>query len=801
MSLFGQTRIEAGTLDTGFGSGGKILMDAGTDNTSSLESGVILPDGKIVAVGWGPTGGIDDFSVVRADSSGQPDSTFGTDGKVSTYYSNIANIFEATKVQSDGKIVAAGYTFENSVMISIVARFDTNGDLDTSFGTGGLTVTDLSGNSVGNRLLAVDIQSDGKIIVAGSSTTTFPFNECALARYNTDGTLDSSFGTSGIVKTGSYNQARSVTIQSDGKIVATGWGSGATGSELALSRYNTDGSLDTAFGTSGVVTTALGVYGGDLINTSMVLTSGKIIVAGQGSDSSGGSSFLCACYTSTGGLDNSFGTGGVVVSEIESGNSQIYGLGVQSDGKIVVAGQGGGSQAVIARYTTAGVLDTTFGTDNGINIIETTSMSAFLDVAIDDNDYIVGFGQTFDGGAIMQFTPEGLLADGWGSGTGIVQTSFAETTTTVFTSLVETSDKKILAAGYIEHSNYDEYLIARYDSSGAIDTTFGDNGFVISGTGRFNAMVVQTDGKIVTSGVDSSSYNNQCIVSRFNANGTIDTGFGTSGSTITNYTVSGGDDLLYTLTLQSDGKIIAGGGAGYFSAIVNRYNTDGSLDTTFDSDGTTELSLYSLFNSRLSEPVSVKGLAVQQDGKILATANGVTYPRHPGFAVFRLNTNGSLDGSRTMIASEFVYSVTQVTNGDIYTGGTVIYGTDDEIGYNKFNSSLALENNFGTGGRAHQDISNNDVGTAGMLIDTHGRPVIGGTSNNGAAFALVRYSGDAFDTTFGGSNTGYVTTTLPGSTARAHALLRQSDGKYLLAGSTNNPGKGVILRYSKSING
>ena len=253
------------------------------------------------------------------------------------------------------------------------------------------------------------------------------------------------------------------------------------------------------------------------------------------------------------------------------------------------------------------------------------------------------------------------------------------------------------------------------------------------------------------------------------------------------------------MSVIGSGKIVAGGGAGYFDALVIRYNTDGSLDTTFDSNGITQWNLRSSFDAHTS--VDVKGLAIQQDGKILATANGQHYPNYDAFAVFRLNTDGSYDESRIMNASEFVYSVTQLTNGDIYTAGTVIYGTDDEIGYNKFNSSLGLDVNFGTGGRAHQNISNNDVGTAGMLIDTHGRPVIGGTSNNGASFVLVRYDGTSFDTTFGGSSTGYVTTTLPGSTAQAHALLRQSDGKYLLAGSTNNPGKGVILRYSNSING
>jgi len=161
-------------------------------------------------------------------------------------------------------------------------RYNANGSLDTSFGTGGIVTTPI-GNS--NDASALGIQSDGKIVVAGGSSNGSNY-DFALVRYNTNGSLDTSFGTGGIVNTpvGSSNDyARTLGIQSDGKIVAAGDSSNGSKNDFALVRYNANGSLDTSFGTGGIVTTPVGSSGGAYALA--IQSDGKIVAAGSSNGS------------------------------------------------------------------------------------------------------------------------------------------------------------------------------------------------------------------------------------------------------------------------------------------------------------------------------------------------------------------------------------------------------------------------------------------------------------------------------------------------------------------------------------
>jgi uncharacterized delta-60 repeat protein len=224
-----------------------------------------------------------------------------------------------------------------SILVLVLSynSFAQDGSLDLSFGNGGKVITPIGlGQDIG---YSVAIQADGKIVMAGSSYIVN--DDFALSRYNSNGSLDLSFGTSGIVTTsiGSAGDvAHSVAIQTDGKIVVAGYSYINNHRDFALTRYNTNGSLDTSFDTDGKVTTPIG-SSTDEGYAVAIQADGKIVVAGT---TFNGSIFDFALirYNSNGSLDLSFDIDGIVTTHIGSGTSFGYAVAMQADGKIVVAG-------------------------------------------------------------------------------------------------------------------------------------------------------------------------------------------------------------------------------------------------------------------------------------------------------------------------------------------------------------------------------------------------------------------------------------------------------------------------------
>jgi uncharacterized delta-60 repeat protein len=327
-----------GSLDASFGGGGKVTTDfAGFDAASAL---VVQPDGRIVATG---RSGNADFALARYNANGSLDSTFGSGGKVTT---DVGGFDAALGValQSDGKIVAVGGGGAASDFVA--ARYNANGSLDPSFGSGGVVTTDLGGFEAAT---AVALQSDDKIVATGS-TFSSGFQQFALVRYNADGNIDSSFGSGGKVLTDfglGSGFGGALAIQPDGKIVAAG----RAGSDFVVARYNGDGSPDASFGTGGRVTTDFGGLIFDAAFGVALQSNGKIVAAGSAFNAFGSSAdFALARYLPDGSLDSSFGSGGKVTTDF-GGFDVAFGVALQSDGKIVAAGQGGpGSDFALARY-------------------------------------------------------------------------------------------------------------------------------------------------------------------------------------------------------------------------------------------------------------------------------------------------------------------------------------------------------------------------------------------------------------------------------------------------------------------
>ena len=225
-----------GDLDTTFDSDGKVTtaIGSGTDRAFSV---AIQSDGKIVVAGLSNNGSNDDFALVRYNTDGTLDTNFDSDGKVTTAIGSGNEQALSVAIQSDGKIVAAGRSSNGSNDDFALVRYNTDGTLDTTFDSDGKVTTAIGSGT--ETAYSVAIQSDGKIVAAGFSFNGSN-NDVALVRYNTDGTLDTNFDSDGKVTTdiGSYNDyARSVAIQSDGKIVVAGFSNNGSNDDFALVRY------------------------------------------------------------------------------------------------------------------------------------------------------------------------------------------------------------------------------------------------------------------------------------------------------------------------------------------------------------------------------------------------------------------------------------------------------------------------------------------------------------------------------------------------------------------------------------
>ena len=252
----------------------------------------------------------------------------------------------AVLVQPDGRIVVIGSTSSALTQTDFTAvRLDSNGTIDTSFGTGGHAIVDFGGD---DRVEAAALQPDGRIILAGSTTAGMGGHNFAAARLNPDGSVDTSFGTGGQVAVdfGGDDGASAVLLQPGGKVILAGdTSAGIGGGDLAVARLNTDGSIDSSFGTGGKRTVDFGGFEAGL--DAALQSDGAIVIAG-GTEQGSSEDFAVARLTSAGALDGSFGAAGKATVSF-GGISVGHAVAVQADGKILVAGLDGANQFAVAR--------------------------------------------------------------------------------------------------------------------------------------------------------------------------------------------------------------------------------------------------------------------------------------------------------------------------------------------------------------------------------------------------------------------------------------------------------------------
>jgi uncharacterized delta-60 repeat protein len=395
---------------------------------------------------------------------GDLDTTFSSDGKVTTDIGT-TDAGRAVAIQSDGKIVVAGTASNGSNNDIAVLRYTSAGVLDTSFSADGKVVVDIdSKDDVG---YSVAIQSDGKIVVAGASATdsfglSFDF---AVIRLTTSGSLDSTFGTNGIVTIGfgfGSDYATGLAIASDGDIVAVGYGSNGSNFDFAVARLTSAGVLDTAFDTDGKVLVPVGA-GADYGHAVALASDGDILVAGAAHNGSN-DDVAVVRLTSAGALDTAFDTDGKLTVAIGSAADTARAVAIASDGDILVAGtshNGSNEDMAVVRLTSAGALDTAFDSDGKLTVA-------------------VGSGDDEARGIA-------LLADG-----GIV------------------------IAGESSNGSNDDVAVVRMTSAGVLDTTFSSDGkatvAVGSGADVGHAVAISASSQIVVAGTSAGSDDDVAVV-------------------------------------------------------------------------------------------------------------------------------------------------------------------------------------------------------------------------------------------------------------------------------------------------
>ena len=614
-----------GSLDSTFSGDGHLNTDFNKNN-DAVNSINIQSDGKILAIGITTSVGFYDdglnVAIARYNADGSLDNTFNGDGRVSTQLET--NRTFSSAIQTNGKLVVAG----SGTSGLNISRFNLNGSVDSTF-----KFNVLGDNYPYFYSKSLAIQSDGKIVVGGFWKNGAGNNDFVLVRFNTGGSIDQTFGTNGIQTTDfrTYEDGiASIAIQSDEKIVAAGNASNGSNDAFAVARYNTNGSLDNTFDADGKKMTY--ITSNNVYATMVAIQSnGKLVLAGY-EQSSTTTNIAIIRYNTDGSLDNTFHRSGTLVDKFKQKNTFFTGNAVQKDGKIVAVGyaaNGASYDFAVARYNTDGSLDKTFSSDG----IQTTNIGSSNNranaVAIGADGKIVVAGYTSNGTnkdfAVVRYNTDGSL-DKTFSADGIQTTDFGSDEE--INVLAIHGDGKVVVAGLLhEQFSSQEYKtgLVRYNIDGSLDKSFSDDG-----TQKLSddyepvypsGIAIQSDGKIIVEG--TISYNG--ILARYNKNGSLDTTFGYNGKV--NFGIPSEDEdgnyidnFTYgaSVTIQKDGKIIVSANYGIFKRnsttsqiVIFRLNSDGNLDKAFNSNGM----------SQFSDLGNNPSIALQDNGKIVMVGN------------------------------------------------------------------------------------------------------------------------------------------------------------------------------------
>jgi uncharacterized delta-60 repeat protein len=814
-SLEGRALLAGGV----FGAQGTVVTPFAGAEVDQANSLLVQSDSKLVAVGISGQS----VSLARYESSGPLDPWFGSGGRVTTSFPSDSAYTDSATLEADQKIlvVTALQNPMSGAVSSILAQYTTAGRLDPSFGVGG-EVSVLAGmNGYGDY---VAVLPSGEIVVAGSLFNPSTSSESFIVEeYQANGGLDTSFGTGGRVTTviGSSGGVTGIAVQGNDIIVAGDTFDPTTSRvELVVTRYTAAGALDASFGTGGLATDA--TYGNGFTTGVAIAPDGSILILGTVFTPGPSWTTFVTRLTTNGALNGTYGSGGTATIAGVFGRA----IAVQSDGKAVVAETAGFSEftkAGAARFTAFGAPDSSFGS-GGLLTTAITKSDTIYAVALQPTNQgtkvvIAGSGfnpATGNDFALARYTTTGALDATFGSG-GSLTTNFVGPVGAQSNSIVSDGHGGLLVAG-TTGSGGASLTVADYRRDGRLDTDFGDGGMVqvtfnpyIFGPRPNDGFVaVQKDGRILLVGtsIQPGSTNYDFAIARLLPDGALDPSFGDggkvttfSGAPFTDMAPSGG------VVIQPDGKILVAGytedyGANPFvdKGVVVRYNQDGSLDTTFGTGGRETFDLSPGYDR-------VTAMAFEPNGEILLggfVTNPTTFSEN--YFLEKLHADGTPD---TTLAP-FGQIVTGFS-GSFYSGaplllrpdGTILVGgtTFDPITFQsymtvaQFTAAGAVDSSFGNDGQASVSFPGNPnftlVTLANMALQRKGEVTVVGTyyafdpttGVESVQFAAARFTAaGTVDTTIG--NGGTVRTGVGGSFASAAAVLVRNDGTLVVVGTT-----------------
>ncbi len=645
-------------------------------------------------------------------------------------------------VQLDGKVILGGlFTRYNGNLRKNIVRTNINGNVDTSFhvesGFGGA----VGGGNL-SQIFAVKMQNDGKIIVVGDFMTYNGISRKGIVRLNSDGSLDTSFNPG----TGANNQIQTVAIQNDGKFIIGGLFSSYNGTSInRIARINSDGSLDASFNP--------GPGANNQVQTVAIQNDGKIIIGGYFSSYNGTSINGIARINSNGSIDNTFNVG----SGTNDFSSSII---IQNDGKIIIAGNfttyNGTSINRIARLNSNGTVDASFNPGSGPNAYIRCS-------SIQDNGKIIigGSFTSFNGtlcNYLTRINSDGSIDTSFNPGTG--------TNGEIYTTVIQNDGEIIIGGEFIQIDGVYKWNVARLNGDGSLDEF--NQGTGISGYGLINDVnttSIQSDGKIIIGGY-FYKYNGviKNSISRINSDGSIDNTFNSGTGT-------GELSSVLCSTIQSDGKIIIGGGFSFYDGTLRnniaRINSDGTIDNSFNTSGT--------FPNG-----TIYSIAIQPDGKIIIAGTFTYNIIFNGNVlqvknIARLNSNGSLDATFNLNggagANTAIKNISIQIDGKIIIGGQ--FTTFNGITKNylaRLNSDGSLDATFNSGTGANGNVLVTKIQNDGKIIIAGMFTTYNGTTRN--KIARLNLDG-TIDPTF---NPGV------GADLTIYTIAIQSNGKMVIGG-------------------
>ncbi len=636
-----------GSLDATFNPG------TGADN--AVLDVVVQTDGKILIGG--------DFSAVNSTNRNDI-ARLNADGSVDTgFVSPIStpapspNFFFFTSVvnsialQANGKIVIGGFIVVGSdgstLLTKSVARLNANGAFDNSFDVGNINA----------NVAQVIAQPDGKILAAGAFTQINGVNRNYIVRFNTDGSLDESFN----IGTGPNRFVNRIFLQTDGKILLAGSFSAINGTARGqLARLNADGSLDAGFAPNSGLLLGLG----GTVQSLFALPNGKIIVGGSfaGGFNFGGSDAV-KVFNADGSIDSSVRFDATALGGVRA-------IAVQTDGKIIVGGNftrpRSGAVAQLFRLKTDGTLDETFAASSGGVSFGSSFTSQVNSIVIQPDGKIIVGGSNIvvtSGTGLARITGLARL-----NADGTTDDSFVLASGSLVGGVNHVAvqpDGKILAvSGGTQPNGFSSGGIVRLNGDGSVDSSFST---VAVPPAAFYSVNVQTDGKIIVGGDFSFSFVNSQTgtisyngIVRLNADGTRDTTF--VPATTTN-AANNQMTRVFAVALQTDGKILIGGsifnGGATAPTGAARLNADGSLDATFNAGAI----------ASSGETARVEDIFPLPNGKVLIGGLFERIAGTVKNNIARLNADGSLDNAFNASADNAVYDIAVQTDGKVLIGG------------------------------------------------------------------------------------------------------------------------------------